>query len=348
MRILILGGTGFTGPFQVAYAVQRGHQVTVFNRGKRQTELPAGVEHLRGDRVTGDLGSLKGKRWDVVIDVPTALPRWVRDAGEILAGAADRFVFTSTISVYGDPLGPPDETAPVEEWKKPSDPMAIRQFTAANIEDYGALKALSEREAEKWFPGKTTIIRPGLIVGPRDDIDRFTYWVTRIDRGGEVLCPGNPTDPAQVIDARDLAEWTIRMAESGTPGVFNATGPRARMSIAELLYGIRAATSGDNMIRFTWVGAEFLAAQKVEPWSDMPLWLPPGNPSAPICEIRVGKAIAAGLTYRPLATTARETLEWFKTLPEARRTKLRAGLAPERETEVLAAWHSRPGASRPQ
>jgi 2'-hydroxyisoflavone reductase len=174
LRILVLGGTGFTGPFQVQYAVARGHQVTVFNRGKRQTELPPAVEQLHGDRITGELSALKGKRWDVVIDVPTALPRWVRDAGEVLSKQADRYLFISTISVYGDPKGPPDESAPVDKWNRSEDPMSIRQFGAAYLEQYGALKALSEQEAERWFPGKTTVVRPGLIVGPGYEIDRVS------------------------------------------------------------------------------------------------------------------------------------------------------------------------------
>jgi len=205
LRILILGGTGSTGPHHVASAVERGHHVAVFNRGRRQVDLPAGVEQLRGDRITGDLASLMGKTWDVVIDIPTALPRWVRDAGEALAKNSDRFIFISTISVYGDPKSPPDETAPLDQWGRTDDPMAIREFTGAQMAKYGALKALAEQEAEKWWPGKTTIVRPGLIVGPRDNIDRFTYWVTRIDRGGEVLAPGTPNDPTQVIDGRDMA-----------------------------------------------------------------------------------------------------------------------------------------------
>ncbi|MGE0554785.1 MAG: NAD-dependent epimerase/dehydratase family protein [Gemmatimonadales bacterium] len=343
LRVLILGGTGFTGPFHVASAVARGHQVTVFNRGRRQTDLPDGVEQLRGDRATGDLTALRGKRWDVVIDIPTTLPRWVRDAGEVLAEAAERYVFISTISVYGDPAGPPDERTPVEQWKGPGDPLQIREFNGALLEHYGALKALAEREAERWFPGRTVVVRPGLIVGPRDNIDRFTYWVTRIDRGGEVLAPGNPTDPTQVIDARDLAEWVVRMAESGAPGSYNATGPRARLSMAELLYGIRAATSGDNDVRFTWADADFLEANKVSAFQEMPLWLPPKSASGPVLETRIEKAVAAGLSFRPLAVTARDTLEFAKTLPSERLGKLRAGLTPEREAELLAAWHRRAG-----
>jgi 2'-hydroxyisoflavone reductase len=346
LAILILGGTGFTGPFQVKYAVERGHKVTVFNRGKRQAELPAGVEHLHGDRSTGDLAALKGRTWDVVIDNPTMLPRWVKDAGEILGKAAGRYIFISTISVFGEPKSPPDENTAVERWTRNDDPLAIRQVSQDIFQHYGALKALSEREAEKWFPGKTIVIRPGLIVGPRDDTDRFSYWPIRIDRGGEVLCPGAPTDPVQVVDGRDLAEWTVRMAESGAPGIYNATGPRARLSIAEMLYGIRAATSGDNEVRFTWVPADFLAANKVQPWGDMPVWIPPGGEGAGIAETRIAKAVAAGLTFRPLAVTARDTIDWFKSLPVERQAKLRAGVTKEREAEVLAAWHAREGQAR--
>jgi 2'-hydroxyisoflavone reductase len=164
----------------------------------------------------------------------------------------------------------------------------------------------------------------------------------RIDRGGEVLCPGTPNDPAQIIDARDLAEWTVRMAESGAPGIYNATGPRARLSMAEMLYGIRAATSGDNDVRFTWVPADFLATEKVEAWTDMPVWVSSG-PEASISETKVAKAVAAGLTFRPLAVTARDTIAYFKSLPADRQAKPRAGLKPEREAEVLAAWHRKQG-----
>src|SRR5205807_6801887 len=228
LRILILGGTGFTGPCQVRYALSRGHKVTTFNRGKTHPgELPNEVEQLTGDR-NGQLDALKNRQWDVVIDNPTTLPAWVRDAAQILKGNVERYVFISTISVYDDLKNRgPNEDSPLKKYDGP-DPYkeTIEAMKASGFKTYGPLKALSEKEAEKWFPGKTLIIRPGLIVGPRDESDRFTYWPVRIDRGGEVLAPGDPGDPVQFIDARDLAEWTIRMAENReNAGIYNATGP---------------------------------------------------------------------------------------------------------------------------
>jgi 2'-hydroxyisoflavone reductase len=343
LRILILGGTGFIGPYQVRYAVARGHQVTVFNRGRRQTELPSSVEHLQGDRAVGSLDSLKGRTWDVVIDNPTTLPRWVKDAGEVLRGATKQYIFISTISVYADFKGPPDESSSLATWDRADDPLSHREMAQGLGQYYGALKALAEAEAEKWFPGLVTVIRPGLIVGPNDPTDRFTYWPIRIDRGGEVLCPGTPDGPAQIIDVRDLSEWTVRMAEGGRVGIYNATGPRARLSFAEMLYGIRAATSGDNDVRFTWVDADFLASQSVRPWSDMPVWFPAASEMGALMATRITKAVGAGLTFRPLATTARDTIDWFKTLPAERQAKMLAGLPPERESQVLAAWRARAG-----
>src|SRR5690606_4477403 len=272
LRILILGGTGFTGPYQIQYALDRGHQVTTFNRGRTNPELFRGkVEQLTGDR-NGDLSALEGREWDVVIDNPTTLPRWVRDVGRILQGKTGHYVFISTISVYADTSRPGmDEDSPLLSFN--GDPLEVTQEQLRdNLGLYGPLKAAAEREAEKWFPGRTTIIRPGLIVGPGDQSDRFTYWPVRIARGGEVLAPGNPTDPVQIIDARDLAEWTIRVVEQQAFGVYNATGPAARLSIAEMLYGIRAVTSAN--VRFTWVDADFLASQRVRPWSHMPVWVP--------------------------------------------------------------------------
>src|SRR5438445_3735351 len=242
LRILILGGTGFTGPYQVRYALSRGHKVTTFNRGKTHPgELPNEVEQLIGDR-NGRLDALKNRQWDVAIDNPTTLPAWVRDAAQTLKGNVERYVFISTISVYADTGQGVDETAPLAKYDGP-DPYkeTIEAVKASGYETYGPLKALSEKEVEKWFPGKASIIRPGLIVGPRDETDRFTYWPVRIDRGGEVLAPGKPSDPVQFIDARDLAEWTIRMAENRETGIYNATGPAKPLEIGQMLDEIKDA-----------------------------------------------------------------------------------------------------------
>jgi len=236
LRILILGGTGFTGPHQVRYALARGHKVTLFNRGRQPHEWPGEVEELIGDRNTGDLKVLEGREWDVCIDNPTTLPFWVRDAGHVLSGKVGQYVFISTISVYAANDKPADETAAVLPYAG-KDPMAETQDTlkASQGELYGPLKAISEQEAARQFPGKTTVIRPGLIVGPGDETDRFTYWPVRLSRGGEVLAPGDGTDPVQFVDARDLAEWTIRMAEARTLGVFNATGPARALTMRAML-----------------------------------------------------------------------------------------------------------------
>jgi len=334
LRILILGGTGFTGPYQVRYALSRGHKVTTFNRGKTHPgELPAEVEQLVGDR-NGKLDALKNRQWDVVIDNPTTLPAWVRDAAQLLKGNVERYVFISTISVYGEVKQGVDESAPLAKYEG-QDPYkeTLEAMKASGYKTYGPLKALSEKEAEKWFPGKALIIRPGLIVGPRDETDRFTYWPVRIDGGGEVLAPGNPKDPVQFIDARDLAEWTIRMAENHESGIYNATGPAKPLGMGGMLDGIKEAEKSNA--KFTWVNEEFLTQQKVEPWSDMPVWT--GKDSG-LARTNISRALAKGLTIRLLADTARDTLSWFKSLPQDRQAKLRAGLTPERETEVLSAW----------
>jgi 2'-hydroxyisoflavone reductase len=334
LRILILGGTGFTGPYQVRYALSRGHKITTFNRGKTHPgELPSEVEQLVGDR-NGKLDALKNRQWDVVIDNPTTLPAWVRDAAQILKGNVDHYVFISTISVYGEVKTGVDETAPTEKYTG-ADPYkeTIEAMKASGFKTYGPLKALSEQEAEKSFPGKALIIRPGLIVGPRDETDRFTYWPVRVDRGGEVLAPGDPKDPVQFIDARDLAEWTIRMVENRETGLYNATGPAKALGVGEMLDGIKEAEK--SKATFTWASEEFLTQQKVEPWSDMPVWT--GKESG-LALTKIDKALAKGLTFRPLGETARDTVAWFKSLPQERQSKMRAGLTAEREREVLAAW----------
>ena len=337
LRILILGGTGFTGPYQIRYALSRGHKVTTFNRGKTHPgELPKEVEQLIGDR-NGQLDALKNRQWDVAIDNPTTLPGWVRDAAQILKGNVERYVFISTISVYADTGQGVDETAPLAKYDGP-DPYkeTIEAVKASGYKTYGPLKVLSEKEAEKWFPGKTLIIRPGLIVGPRDETDRFTYWPVRIDRGGEVLAPGKPNDPVQFIDARDLAEWTIRMAGNRETGIYNATGSAKPLEIGQMLNEIKDALH--SSATFTWLPADFLQQQKVEAWSDMPVW---AGDELGLARTKIDRALAKGLTFRPLAETSRDTLVWFRSLPQERQSKLRAGLTPEREAEVLAARHQK-------
>jgi 2'-hydroxyisoflavone reductase len=331
LRILILGGTGFIGPHQVRYAVDRGHKVTVFNRGKTNPgSVPAGVERLEGDR-NGKLDALKGKEWDAVIDNPSTLPRWVRDAATLLKDSAGQYMFISTLSVYKDNSKPgADESGALAELADPT----VEQVTG---ETYGGLKALAEQEAQKAFGARATIVRPGLIVGPGDNSDRFTYWPVRIAKGGEVLAPGNPDDPVQFIDARDLAEWTIRLVEQKAYGTFNAVGPAHPLTIAEMLHGIKAVTTAGA--QFTWVATSFLEAQKVAPWSDMPVWIPPVGEYAGFGTRSIAKALAAGLTFRPLADTAAATLAFHESRDAERKSKFRAGIKAERETEVLAAWH---------
>jgi nucleoside-diphosphate-sugar epimerase len=339
MRILILGGTGFTGPYQVRYALGRGHKVTTFNRGKSHPgELPSEVEQLIGDR-NGQLDALKGRTWDVVIDNPTTLPVWVRDAAQILKGNVDRYVFTSTISVYQDSKTGPDENAPLQGYEgADAYKETLESMKANGFKLYGPLKVLSEKEAEKWFPGKTLVIRPGLIVGPRDESDRFTYWPVRINRGGEVLAPGKPQDPVQYIDGRDLAEWTIRMAENGETGIYNATGPGRPIGIGEMLDGIKTALKSNA--KFNWADEKFLTDQKVQAWSDMPVW---AGAEDGVTRTNISRALSKGLTFRPLDETARDTLEWFKSRPQDRQAHMKAGITPEREAEVLAAWKKQKG-----
>jgi len=337
LRILILGGTGFTGPHQVRYALERGHTVTLFNRGRERKDWPGKVEELIGDRNTGDLKALEGRDWDVCIDNPTTLPFWVRDAGRVLHDKVQQYVFISTVSVYADDDKPADESAPLARYTGTDAMAETAESLRANVAAlYGPLKAVSEQEARKQFPGMVTIIRPGLIVGPGDETDRFTYWPARLSRGGEVLAPGDGTDDVQFIDARDLAEWTIRMTESRVFGTFNATGPEQPLQMRGMLTGIATAIHSDA--RITWVPKDFLEARKVAPWSDMPVWVPGQGDSAGFAKRSIRNAVAAGLTFRPLAITATDTLDWFKQQPPDRQAKLRAGLSPAREHELLSAW----------
>lgn len=337
LRILILGGTGFTGPHQVRYALARGHKITLFNRGRHPKEWPGEVEELTGDRDKGELKALEGREWDVCIDNPTSVPFWVRDAGKALAGKVKHYLFISTVSVYTDTSKPGmDESGTLHAYEGQDVMAETNESLRANMNLYGPLKAASEREAEKQFPGMTTIIRPTLIVGPGDETDRFTYWPARIQKGGEVLAPP-AEDPVQIIDARDLAEWTIRLAEQRSIGTFNACGPDYELGMGAMLYGLRAVTTAGA--KFTFVSADFLEKQKVAPWAHLPVWVPGQGDSAGFARLSIARALKAGLSFRPLATTAADTLTWFNALPAERRVKLRAGISAERETELLKAWH---------
>jgi 2'-hydroxyisoflavone reductase len=343
LNILILGGTGLTGPHQVRYALSRGHKVTVFNRGRRNDRLPDGVTELIGDRNVHQLDALQGKDWDVVIDNPTSLPFWVKDAGEILKDHTRQYVFISTISVYDTSKAQSGvtESSPLLEYTK-GDPLAVTpQDFAKDVGGlYGPMKTASEREAKKWFGERTTIIRPTLIVGPGDDTFRFTYWPYRIAKGGEILAPGDGKDHVQIIDCRDLAEWTIRVVENGTTGTFNGAGPASVLTMADQLDGIRRAVAGSSDVKFTWVPAGFLDSHKVTAWGDMPTWIPRIDPDAAGMSADNRAAIAAGLTFRPLATSAVDALAYFNAAPEDAQTRMlkAAGISPEREKEVLEAF----------
>ena len=341
LNILILGGTGFTGPFQVEYALKRGHKVTLFNRGKRPSpEWPSTVEQLHGDRNTGDLAALKGRKWDVCIDNPTSLPFWVRDAGQVLKGNVGHYLFISTISVYADGSKPGiNEASPLAQYKGKDAMAETQQTLRADIENlYGPLKALSEAEAHKQFGKNVTIVRPGYIVGPRDETDRFTYWPHRVAQGGEILVPGDGQDPIQIIDGRDLGEWMIRLAETRTLGTFNACGPDYSLSMDAMLYGCQAVTGGGMTL--THVPPAFLDEQQV----GLPIWVPSkDNPYAGYGAVSNQRAITAGLTFRPLAATVEDLLAWFRSLPAERQAKLGAGITREKEAELLKAWHARKG-----
>ena len=338
LRILILGGTGFTGPHQIRYALARGHEITVFNRGKRPNEFSGRVEELTGDREVNDYKSLAGERaWDVVIDNPTSVPHWVRDAAAVLKGRTKHYIFISTISVYADSATIGREAkSPLAKYEG-KDAMAEKiTDLRANMELYGPLKALSEAEAEKQFPGITTVIRPGLIVGPGDPTDRYTYWPVRLAHGGDVAAPGDGSDPVQYIDGRDLAEWTIRMAEQRAFGIYNGVGPDYELTMAQLLHGIRATNTAGA--RLHWIPTAFLEKQQVTPWGDMPVWIPGQGESAGFHRNDISASLAKGLTFRPVATTAADTLAWFRTLPAERQAKLGAGISAEREKALLAAY----------
>lgn len=335
LKILVLGGTGFIGPHTVQYAMDRGHEITLFNRGRSNTHLFPELEKLVGDR-NGDLESLRGRRWDVCFDNNASNIDWVEYSTEFLKDSVDRYHYVSSRSAYSD---------------LSSIPMGIHAptftFETAGVEPgaerlpYGLQKALCERQVQKIFPEHSTIFRPGLIIGPGDHTDRFTYWPVRIHRGGEVLAPSDGYDPVQIIDVRDFTEWMVRVAENEYNGVFNCVGPATPRPMAELLYGIRAVTTAETT--FTWVPLSFLAEHEVRPYSEMPVWLPPTPGREGFARFDLTPEVKRGFTFRPLAVTTKDTLDFHFSRPLERQQQLRAGISAEREAEVLAAWHAANG-----
>lgn len=328
LKILILGGTGFIGPHQVEAALGRGHQVSIFNRGKSGPDMFPQVENLLGDR-DNDLSSLKGKKWDAVIDNSGFVPRWVKQSAELLKPNVGHYLYMSSISIYADT----SVVGQTEDGK-------LQQLADPTTEDrsngnYGGMKALSEQYVKAGFPKANTLLRPGLVVGPGDPTDRFTYWPVRVFQGGEVLTPGTPKDPIQCIDVRDLARWTIEAIENQHYGAYNLTGPYHQMTMGEFLDIVKSTTN--SQADFTWVSADFLEQNKVVPWKDMPMWVPPDSDFKGFVQMDVSRAVNAGLTFRPMSDTVQDSLAWYRTVnPDE---KLKAGLTKARETELLDMWH---------
>ncbi len=331
MSILILGGTGFIGPHVVRHALDRGHEITLFNRGRTNTHLFPEVEKLVGDR-NSDLTALEGRRWDAVLDNSGYTPHQVGLSVDLLKGATDQYLFTSTRAVYTDfTASVMDEDAPIGPTGLPES-----EWTA-----YGPAKVLAERAVEEGFGARTLIVRPPVIVGPGDRSDRFTYWPGRIDAGGDVLVQGDPTDPVQFIDVRDLSEFYIHLLEQQTVGIFNSTGPGAPLSAAELVYGIRAITS--SAVSFTWVDWDFLAERGQMPQQQLPFWQPPRGRYLNYGRIDSSRGIAAGLTFRPLAVIAKDTLDWHRSREAGGEFQLRTGLDRATEARLLAEWREAGG-----
>jgi 2'-hydroxyisoflavone reductase len=334
-RILILGGTGFLGPATVRAAQARGHELTLFNRGKTRPGLFPNIEVLRGDRdpkVGEGLNALANRKWDAVIDNSGYFPRQVSASAKLLAPNVKQYIFISSISVYADNSAEgQDETARVGTTPDPS----VEKITE---QTFGPLKALCEKAAGESLPGRTAVVRPGYIVGPDDSSGRFTYWPVRIDGGGEVLAPGAPADPVQFIDVRDLGAWLITLVERGTTGVFNAAGPKKPLPWGDLLQACRKAASTKSTL--TWVPGDWVAKQGEDLF---PIWAPYLGETRGFHTWKNTRAVRAGLTFRPAGQTVADTLGWYKTQGPDGRTRL-AGPSRAKEAELLEAWRRTRGA----
>lgn len=334
-KILVLGGTGFLGPAFVTAAQARGHTLTLFNRGKTRPELFPNVEKLHGDRDPNKdegLKALEGRTFDAVLDTSGYFPRMVRASAELLAPHVGQYLYISSVSAYAKNDTPhADESAETSTLADPN-----TESMGKNFENYGALKRACEEAAEKAMPGRVTNVRPGYIVGPEDNSDRFTWFPVRFARGGEMLAPGSPSDPLQIIDVRDLAEWLVLMVERNTTGIFNAVGPEKPWSMGEMFAACREVTSADT--KLTWVPGEFLVKNGENGEGAIPIWAPAFGDYRGMHLRSNAKAVRAGLRFRPPVSTIRDTLAWYQSLPEERRNKPHAGLPPEREAELLALW----------
>lgn len=339
MRVLILGGTGGIGPHFVAAALANGHDVTVFNRGTNVSELPDEVETLIGDR-NGDLSAIAGRDWDAVLDMATFGPLWVRTLGEALGDRVGHYTFISSINVYGLPAGetPTTEKAEVPEYRGSRDPYS-REAAGPPSEpyEYGALKGLCEREAEAQFPGRTLILRPGYMTGPRDVHQALTYWTLRMEQGdGEVMAAGEPSQVVQFIDVRDVAEWGIRLVEQGSTNTYNVVGPENRLTLGGLL----DACQGVDPSRVTWVSQPWLAAQDgAEMWLKLLFWSSDFGAFAGVMSNEL--ALKDGLIIRPLQETLTDSLAWCRAQPDS--FSIVSAAWPsyvEQEQKALEAWYS--------
>ena len=343
MKILIIGGTKFLGRHLVDAALKNDHEVTLFNRGRKYSdEKIETVEQIHGDR-NADLEKLGDRNWDAVIDTCGYLPQTVKAAAEFLADKVKQYVFISSASVYPETPEPNyDETTRTakldEEQQKAVEKIDPKsELTGAILgENYGALKKLCEEAAEKTMPNRVLNVRAGMIVGAFDPTDRFTYWVMRVAKGGEVLAPGKPENLVQLIDARDLSEWIIKMIEENTTGSFNVTGKPFKLDFGKMLDAMKTAT--DAQAKFVWVDEEFLVENKVSPWGEMPFYLPESaEQMRGFLAMNVDKALAQNLKFRPLRDTILDVLTWR----EKQNFAMRAGISGEREKALLQKWRDR-------
>jgi 2'-hydroxyisoflavone reductase len=329
-KILILGGTGFVGPALVRDAIARGHTITLFNRGKTAPGLFPDVETILGDRQT-ELDRLKGRDWDAVVDTWAPGPTLVTRAAELLRDHVAHYVYVSTISVYKLTKAPLDESSTILELPPGTDLKSIKKIDETN---YGALKALGEKAAETTMPGRVTNVRSGLIAGPGDKTDRFTYWPIRMARGGEMIAPGSPSDPMQFIDVRDLGAWIVGTIEGAHFGVYNVVGPE-KPTIGGVLDSVAHAVGHDA--KLTWVPHEWLEKNKANGWENFPAAVGPDDDEAGFAKVSAARALATGLRFRPPGVTAKDALAWWNAQPEEHRAKS-PGIAPAREAELLEAW----------